>query len=47
MGGGQILKRRNVQQPIFRNLKIANIKITKHQAIVLFSSLFFHPLQII
>ena len=27
--GGQNLERRNVERPIFRNLKIANIKITK------------------
>ena len=29
LGGGQILERRNVERPIFRNFKIANIKITK------------------
>ena len=29
--GGQNLKRRNVERPIFWNLKIANIKITKHE----------------
>ena len=28
-GGDQNFKRRNVERPIFRNLKIANIKITK------------------
>ena len=31
LGGGQILERRNVEQPIFRNFKIANIKITKDE----------------
>ena len=31
MGGGQNLERRNVERPIFRNFKIANIKITKEQ----------------
>ena len=30
-GGGQVLERRNVERPIFRNLKIANIKITKDE----------------
>ena len=29
MGGGQNLKRWNVEQSIFRNFKIANIKIMK------------------
>ena len=28
MGGGQNLERPNVERPIFRNFKIANIKIT-------------------
>ena len=31
MGWGQNLKRRNVERPIFRNFKIANIKITKDE----------------
>ena len=31
MGGGQNLERRNVERPIFRNLKIANIKITRNE----------------
>ena len=32
MGGrGQNLERRNVERSIFRNLKIANIKITKDE----------------
>ena len=31
MGGGQNLERRNVEQPIFRNFKIANIKIMKDE----------------
>ena len=30
-GGGQNLERRNVERPIFRNFKIANIKITKDE----------------
>ena len=29
--GGQILELRNVERPIFRNFKIANIKITKNE----------------
>ena len=29
-GGGQNFERRNVERLIFRNLKIANIKITKN-----------------
>ena len=37
-GGGQILKRRNVERPIFRNFEIANIKITKDE---LFDSFIF------
>ena len=31
MGEGQNLERRNVERPTFRNLKIANIKITKDE----------------
>ena len=31
MGGGQNLERRNVERPIFRNFKIANIKIKKDE----------------
>ena len=31
MGGGHDLERQNVERPIFRNLKIANIKITKDE----------------
>ena len=31
MGGGQNLKRRNVERPIFRNSKIANIEKTKDE----------------
>ena len=31
MGGGQSLERRNVKRPIFRNIKTANIRITKHE----------------
>ena len=30
-GGGQNLERRNVERSIFRNLKIANIKLTKDE----------------
>ena len=29
MGGGQNLEQRSVERPVFRNFKIANIKITK------------------
>ena len=29
MGEGQNLERRDVERPIFRNFKIANIKMTK------------------
>ena len=29
IGGGQNLQRQNVEPPIYRNFKIANIKITK------------------
>ena len=29
MGGGQHLERSNLEQPIFRNFEISNIKITK------------------
>ena len=43
---GQNLERLNVERPIFRNLKIANIKITK-DSVVLFLNLFFHLLEII
>ena len=31
MGGGQNFERRNVERPIFRNSKIANIKIMKDE----------------
>ena len=31
LGGRQTLERRNVERPIFRNFKIANIKITKNE----------------
>ena len=41
LGGDQNLERQNVERPIFRNLKITNIKITKDE-IVLFLNLFFH-----
>ena len=37
-GGGKILERRNVERPIFRNFKIANVKITKDE---LFDSFIF------
>ena len=37
-GGGQILERRNKERPIFRNFKIANIKITNDE---LFDSFIF------
>ena len=29
LGGGQILERRNVERPVFRNFEITNIKIKK------------------
>ena len=45
VGGSQNLERRNAERPIFRNIKIANIKITKHELfdnfIFEFDSLFF------
>ena len=47
LGGGQNLERRNVEQSIFRNFKITNIKITKEISIILFSNLIFHFLEII
>ena len=31
MGGGQNLEQRDLERPIFRNLKIAKIKIVKDQ----------------
>ena len=31
MGGGQNLERRNVEQPVFRNFEIANIKTMKDE----------------
>ena len=31
VGGGQNLKRRNVERPVFRNFAIANIKIKKDE----------------
>ena len=31
MGGSRKLERRNLERPIFRNFKIANIKITKDE----------------
>ena len=31
MGGGRNLEQRNVERSIFRNFKISNIKITKHE----------------
>ena len=31
MGGSQNLERFNVERPIFRNFKIANIKVTKDE----------------
>ena len=37
-GGGQNMERRNVERPIFRKFKIANIKITKDE---LFDNLIF------
>ena len=30
-GGGQNLERHNVERPVFRNFKIANIKIKKNE----------------
>ena len=43
-GGGQNLERRNLDRPIFRNFKIAKIKITQDE---LFDDLIFHFLEII
>ena len=44
-GGGQNLERRNVDQPIFRNFKISNIKMTENELfdnfILEFNSSFF------
>ena len=40
------LERPNVEWPIFRNFKIANIKITKNELFVI-SSLFFYFFEII
>ena len=39
-GGRRNLGRRNVQRPMFRNLKIANIKITKDELLDNFISEF-------
>ena len=36
-GGGQHLKRRNLERPIFRNLKTANIGITKDELVDIFT----------
>ena len=45
-GGGQILEIRIAEPPIFRNFKIANIKITKDELFDNFIfELFFHFLQ--
>ena len=41
-GGGQILERKNIERPIFRDFKIANIQITKDQLMVLFWNSFFN-----
>ena len=46
-GGGQNFKRRNVERVTFRNFKIAIIKITKNDSIVLLSNFFFFFLEII
>ena len=40
-GGGQNLERRNVQQLIFRNFKIANIKVTKDELFIGFFRIYF------
>ena len=42
-GGGQNLERQNVQRSVFRNLKIANIKITKDELCDSFINEFFFP----
>ena len=44
MGWSQNLERRNIKRPIFRNFKIANIKIVKDE---LFDSFFSHLLKIL
>ena len=43
-GGGPNLERRNVERPIFRNFKITNIEITKHELFgsLIFKFIFFH-----
>ena len=42
-GRGQNLERRNIERPMFRNYKIANIKITNDEfGVVSFLNLFFH-----
>ena len=48
-GGGQNLERRNVEGSIFRNSKIANIKITKDELNdnFIFEFFFFHFKKII
>ena len=46
VGGGQNFERRNVEQPVFRNFKIANIKIQKGELFDNFIfELFFHFLE--
>ena len=47
-GKGQNLERRNSERPIFRNLKIENIKITKHELFqdFIFEFVFFHFFKI-
>ena len=48
MGGGQNLKLRNVERPVFRNFGIANIKIKKDELFDnLIFELFVHFLEII
>ena len=45
-GGGQNLKQRNIEQPIFQNFKITNIKITKDELFDSFIFEFISPLFI-
>ena len=47
MGGGQNFERRNIERLKFRNVKVANITITKDEFFYSFFIVFFHFLDII
>ena len=55
MSGGQNLERRNVERPVLRNFKIANIKVKKDEwfdnfifeLLFIFQKLFEHPKYLI